>query len=115
MSTISQVQGVDLGLAVLRGWESRSISAENPTGERGQGGMAETGTGARHALELGRGWKISPSIVIRPGETATLADIDGPGAVQHIWLSMRPDRWRSFGPSFYVGQRRRAGGPGPPG
>jgi hypothetical protein len=25
-----------------------------------------------------------------------LADIEGPGVIQHIWMSMRPDRWRSL-------------------
>ena len=86
----------DLGVATLRNWESRSISAENPTGEPGQGGRATEGTGADHARDLGPGWKISPSIPIAPGETAVLADIRGPGAIQHIWMSMRPDRWRSL-------------------
>lgn len=86
----------DLGVALLGRWESRSISAENPTGERGQGGRATTGTGEAPALDLGLGWKISPSIAIAPRETAVLADIEGPGAIQHIWMSMRPDRWRSL-------------------
>ena len=30
------------------------------------------------ARDLGEGWKISPSVVVKPGETFTLADIDGP-------------------------------------
>jgi hypothetical protein len=52
--------------------------------------MAIEGTGARFAQELGQGWKISPSIHIQPNETVTLAEIEGPGAIQHIWLTMRP-------------------------
>ena len=64
----------------------------------GAGSRGDGGNGHRCPARLGagEGLEISPSIVIRPGETATLADIDGPGAVQHIWLSMRPDRWRSL-------------------
>ena len=67
---------------------SRSISPENFTGEAGKGGMATTGTGAHAAAELGLGWKISPSIVIGGGESFTLADVDGPGAIQHIWMTV---------------------------
>ena len=52
---------------------SRSISPENPTGEKGRGGMATEGTGAEYARDLGRGWKISPSVHVEPGETFTLA------------------------------------------
>ena len=66
---------------------SRSISPENFTGEKGKGGMAIEGTGAGCARDLGRGWKISPSVPIAPGETFTLADIEGPGAMQSMWLA----------------------------
>lgn len=44
--------------------------------------------------ELGQGWKVSPSIHIQPLETVTLADIEGPGAIKHIWLTVHPDFWR---------------------
>lgn len=66
---------------------SRSISPENFTGAPGRGGMATEGTGKDCAGELGIGWKISPSIEIAPGETFTLADIDGSGAIQHMWMT----------------------------
>ena len=52
--------GLHLGnLSRLSTARSRSISAENPTGEKGKGGMAEDGTGAIHARGLGRGWNIA--------------------------------------------------------
>lgn len=87
--------GMDLGsLARLSDAQTRSISAENPTGAKGQGGMATEGTGAVAARELGRGWKVSPSIDIAGQTTVTLADIEGPGAVQHIWLTVHPTAWR---------------------
>jgi hypothetical protein len=54
---------------------SRSISPENFSGEPGAGGMAEDGPAARAAAELGRGWKVSPFVVIAPGQTFVLADI----------------------------------------
>ncbi len=89
--------GLDMNmgnLARLSNAETRSISAENFTGAKGKGGMAAEGTGATYARELGRGWKISPSIYIQPKETVTLAEIEGPGAIQHIWMTVRPDFWR---------------------
>ena len=49
-------------LSQLRDAQSRSISAENFTGAKGEGGKAKEGTGAVYARELGQGWKISPSI-----------------------------------------------------
>jgi D-arabinan exo alpha-(1,3)/(1,5)-arabinofuranosidase (non-reducing end) len=64
-----------------------SISPENVTGAKGEGGMATKGTGENPARELGRGWKISPSIVIKAKQTFVLADIDGQGAIQHIWMT----------------------------
>jgi hypothetical protein len=64
-----------------------SISPENPTGEKGKGGMATEGTGAKAARDLGKGWKISPSVEIAAGATYTVADISGSGAIQHIWMT----------------------------
>jgi hypothetical protein len=94
--------GTHIGnLARLSDARTRSISAENPTGAPGRGGMATEGTGALAARDLGRGWKVSPSIDIAGGETATLAEIDGPGAMQHIWLTVHPQHWRSLALRMY--------------
>lgn len=87
--------GMGLGnLAEISKAVSRSISAENPTGEKSKGGMATTGTGAASARELGQGWKVSPCITLAGKQTATLADIAGPGAIQHIWITLHPTLWR---------------------
>ena len=87
--------GLGLGnLARLSAAETRSISAENPTGAKGAGGQATEGTGAVCARELGQGWKISPSINLPGNTTVTLADVDGPGAIQQIWLTLHPTFWR---------------------
>jgi hypothetical protein len=69
--------------------ETRSISPENPTGGKGQGGRAtlENGTMAHAARELGQGWKVNPYIHIKAGQVDTLADIDGPGAIKQIWMT----------------------------
>ncbi len=74
---------------------TRSISPENFKGEKGKGGMATEGTGAHPARELGVGWKVSPSVVVKPGEKFIMAEIDGPGVITHIWCTCFPDKWRS--------------------
>jgi hypothetical protein len=80
--------GLSLGnLSRLSNAETRSISPENFTGEKGSAGMATEGTGAGCARDLGQGWKVSPSISIEAGETFELADISGPGAIQQIWMT----------------------------
>lgn len=61
---------------------SRSITAENPDGAVGAGGQA--------ASDLGVGRKGRPCITIPEGETETIAEIDGPGEIRHIWLTL-PD------------------------
>jgi hypothetical protein len=67
--------------------KSRSISPENFTGEKGQGGMATEGTGKRASRDLGQGWKVSPSVVIKAKTTFTLGEIKGPGCIQQIWMT----------------------------
>jgi len=74
-------------LARLSHAQTRSISPENFTGEKGKGGMATEGTGAKAARELGQGWKISPSVRIEAGQTFVMADAKGAGAIQHIWMT----------------------------
>jgi hypothetical protein len=78
-------------LPLLSNAQTRSISPENFTGEKGKGGMATEGTGKNAGRELGQKWKISPSIVIKAGATFTLADIAGPGMIQHIWMTPTGD------------------------
>jgi hypothetical protein len=87
--------GTHLGnLSYLSSAQSRSISPENFTGEKGGGGRATEGTGANCARELGVGWKISPSVRIEAGQTFTLADIEGSGAIQQIWMTPT-GQWRN--------------------
>lgn len=87
---MSKFNGLGMNLGNLSRYssaKSRSISAENPTGEKGSGGMATDGFGARCARDLGPGWKINPAVNIEPGEVHELAHIEGPGAIQSIWMS----------------------------
>lgn len=74
-------------LSVLSSAKTRSISPENFDGEKGRGGMAVTGTGESCARDLGQGWKVSPSVKIGPHSLYTMAQIQGSGCIQHIWLT----------------------------
>ncbi len=80
--------------------KTRSISPENFTGEKGKGGMATEGTGKESARDLGQKWKVSPSVKIDAGQTFTLAEIAGPGAIQHIWMTPTGN-WRFSILRFY--------------
>ncbi|OCA87646.1 hypothetical protein A8F94_07250 [Bacillus sp. FJAT-27225] len=87
--------GMGLGqLSRLSKAKTRSISPENFTGEKGKGGMAIKGTGEGPARELGQGWKVSPSVLVKQNSTHVVADIHEQGAIQHIWLTCHPDSWR---------------------
>ncbi|HET7571209.1 MAG TPA: glycoside hydrolase family 172 protein [Gaiellaceae bacterium] len=81
-------------LSLLVDARTRSLSAENPDGAKGGGGRATEGTGAEAARELGQGWKVNPFVEIPACSTITLADLEGPGVVQHIWLTLFPSFWR---------------------
>ena len=89
--------GMNLGnLSKISNAKTRSICAENFTGEKGKAGMAVHGTGENCARELGQGWKVSPSVRIAAHETFTMADIEGQGAIQQIWLTPSGRSWRFF-------------------
>ena len=81
------------GLPLLSEAKSRSISAENPTGEVG-GGAKETPDSNHPASKLGKGWKVRPCITLPKESTTTLAEIDGPGTITHIWITVDPKAYR---------------------
>jgi hypothetical protein len=85
-SSISQLSGVS----------TRSISPENFNGSVGGGARALTGTGQDCSRDLQPGWKISPSVDIKPGETFDLANIEGAGKITHIWITTHTDNWRTL-------------------
>ncbi|MDR3707273.1 MAG: DUF2961 domain-containing protein [Capsulimonadaceae bacterium] len=80
--------------------QSRSISAENPNGAKGRGALAAP-EGNHPARELGVGWKVRPCVTVEPGQVLTIAEIDGPGAIEHIWLTCKSDFWRRLIIRFY--------------
>jgi len=87
-------------LPVLSKAKTRSISPENFTGEKGKGGMSTDGLAKNAARDLGQGWKVSPYIRIEPKQTFVLAEIEGPGAIQQIWMTPTGN-WRFSILRFY--------------
>jgi hypothetical protein len=82
--------------------ETRMVSPENPTGEKGMGGMAIPDPDdpnlpfSKSAQHLGQGWKVNPFFKVKPGATVTIMDVSGPGMIQHIWMATAPD-WSGSG------------------
>jgi len=90
---------------------TRSITAENVYGEKGKGAMAELSATPQPevarigqkwdgpnpcARDLGRGWKLRPCIPLPRESTTSLMDIDGPGVIQHIWITTATNWYRDL-------------------
>src|SRR2546427_1440977 len=94
--TPMQFGGLNYGLGalpLLTPAETRSVCPENPTGEKGKGGMAIPNPAdsalpfSKAAEDLGQGWKVRPFVKPKAGETVTIMDVNGPGVIQHIWMA----------------------------
>ena len=106
--------GINLGLGTISKIakaKTRSITAENVYGEKGCGGMAEVSDQPQPAVkkigqkwdgankcarDLGQTWKVRPCITLPTGSTTTLMDIDGPGCIQHIWITVDTKLYRDL-------------------
>jgi len=103
----SMLPGLLGALPFQAGAVTRQISAENPTGEKGQGCIWDPNPGdpfLRHsdlALNLGRGWKVRPFISVAAGETAVLADIQGPGCINEFFITSDLREYRALVLRFY--------------
>lgn len=89
-------------LVMLSDAKSRSVSPENFSGQPGKGGMCELkdGNAKIAARDLGKGWKVNPYIIIPSGEVFEIANIEGPGCIQHIWMTPT-GKWRNVIIRFY--------------
>ena len=84
-------------ISTLSRARSRSISPENRDGRVAGGGRAQPrqgkdgawtgGVAAHRARDLGRGWKVEPVVKIEANQVETIAEIEGPGAIQSIWMT----------------------------
>ena len=107
--------GMQMGLGTLMKLsdaETRSVTAENVYGEKGRGGMAEVNVaqpevtrigqkwsamqGSHPSRELGRKWKVRPCIDLPGASTTTIMDVEGPGVIQHIWITVSPAFYRDL-------------------
>ena len=99
------------GITQLSGARTRSITAENVYGDKGRGGMAELSDTPQPevvklgqawdgpnlcARDLGQTWKVRPCITLPQGSTTTLMDVEGPGTIQHIWITVDVKRYRDL-------------------
>jgi len=109
-SAQNKFNGLDMNMGNLyrlSDAKTRSISPENFSGEKGKAGMADpankdkpnTANAFNAARDLGQGWKVNPYVRIKPGETFTMAQIEGPGAIQHIWMTPT-GKWRFQIPDY---------------
>jgi len=83
----------------MTGAVTRQINAENPTGEKGGGcrwapdpsnpdlPFSSSSTG------LGKGWKVRPFVPVEAGETLLVADIEGSGVINEIYLTSDTERF----------------------
>jgi len=99
------------GIAHLSDMQTRSISGENVYGEKGRGGMADLTDTAQPevvrigqkwdgvnkcARDLGRTFKVRPCITLPAKSVTTLMDVDGPGVIQHIWITVDSKFYRDI-------------------
>jgi hypothetical protein len=81
---------------------TRMITPENPTGARGAAArwapdpndpmLPHSGP----AVHLGKGWKVRPFIRLPAGQSAVIADVEGPGAISHIWITSDLAEYRAL-------------------
>lgn len=86
----------------IKNGKTRLITAENVYGKKGKGGMAEVSDTPQDetkkigqlwskgmaARELGTKWKVRPCISLASESVTTIMDIDGPGCITHIWITV---------------------------
>ena len=77
--------------------DSRQVSPENPTGEKGKGATRIPNPSdpdlafSRAASDLGQGWKVRPFIKVPAHSTVTIMDVAGPATIKHIWMATTED------------------------
>jgi len=94
----------------IRNGKTRLISAENVYGEKGRGGMAQLTDAPQEEVarigqdwrnngcprELGAKWKVRPAISVLAKTTSVLMDVDGPGRITHIWITVNSNAFRDL-------------------
>jgi hypothetical protein len=100
-------QGLLSSLPFQAGITTRQISAENPTGGKGQACSWDPNPEdpflphSGPAMDLGKGWKVHPFLRVKAGETAELANITGPGCINQFWITSDFALYRALVLRFY--------------
>lgn len=92
--------GILGALPLLSDSKTFSVSAENPEGKKA-GGAREIPEKDNPASNLGKGWKVRPCVTLKSNGIFTIADIKGPGIIQHIWITSHTNTHRSCVLRFY--------------
>jgi len=101
-AAFAAAQGLDSLAHLTPQANTRMVSPENPTGEKGKGAMAVPNPGdpdlafSGASVDLGQGWKVRPFVKVKPHSTQTMMDVAGPGEIRHIWMATSPD-WKGNG------------------
>lgn len=100
-------------LSLLSDAQTRSICSENRSGAKAGGArdvppVGPDGKPTGAARDLGQGWKVHPCDLIAPGATYELADIEGPGCIQHIWMTPTGDYRTTILRVYYDGSESPA-------
>ena len=100
-------------LPLLSPAQTRSICSENRSGAKSGGARElpptdDQGRPIGPARTLGQGWKVHAHDPIRVGETFVLADIEGPGCIQHIWMTPTGDARTTILRIYYDGSEQPA-------
>jgi len=73
----------------------RSVPKILPVNPQRRNDPAKDGSAKVITQNVGDGWKTNPFVNIPAGQTYTMGEISGMGAIQHIWMTPTGD-WRSL-------------------
>jgi len=99
-----------LNISKIKNGKTRLVTAENVYGEVGKGGMADivdtpqeevvrigqNWENNKAARDLGLKWKVRPCITLSPESVTTIMDVDGPGRITHIWITVMKEAYRDI-------------------
>ena len=92
-------------VAKLTNAKTRSICAENPNGAKGRGRAGDRAGREPRRADAWQGLE-GPAVHQSAAEsTTTLAEIEGPGIIQHIWITVDPNSLPRLHPAFLLGWR----------
>lgn len=80
-------------------WDTRVSNPENPDGSKAGAAREVPDPNDRiskQAIDMGVGWRVRPVIELGAGETVDLADIEGSGSINYLWVTCTTEFWRGL-------------------